>query len=316
MLPNNFTLKQMTIFVRVVESGGLTEAAQKLNLSPSAVSKSLTLLEETLDLKLLQRTTRNLFLTDEGKILYQRFSETISSLESTLDSLSSDRTDPRGLLRVSSPVALGVRHLVPIFSAFRERHPKITLQLDVSDQQVNLNDGTCDVALRIIKRAPENYKAKEISIMHWFFCASPQYLALTGTPKYISELKNHTCLLYPDIDEAWHEYTKDGEKSLITYGEILIKANSSLVLLEAALKGMGVAYLPSYLMDAHVKSGELVPLFKNVTPNLSRKLFALHLPDRSCNLAISSFVEFLSEWASPVAPWDEWMVDYPSLTNQ
>ncbi|TNB81527.1 LysR family transcriptional regulator [Pseudomonas sp. Fig-3] len=313
MLPNNLTLKQMTIFVRVVESGGLTEAAQKINLTPSAVSKSLTLLEESLGLKLLQRTTRSLFLTDEGKIIYQRFSEIINSLESMLDSVSSARSEPKGLLRVSSPMALGVRHLMTIFSAYRERYPKINLQLDISDQPVNLNDGTCDVALRIARLPPENYTAKEISLIPWFFCASPHYLELAGTPKCIADLRMHTCLLYPDIDEVWHHYTEDGEKSLITYGEILIKANSSSVLLEAALKGMGVAYLPSYLMDAHVKKHELVPLFGNVTKNLSRKLFALHLPDRGNNPTISSFVNFLFEWASPVAPWDEWMEDYPRL---
>lgn len=315
MLPNNLTLKQMIIFVKVVECGGLSEAAVKINLTPSAVSKSLALLEESLGTKLLQRTTRSVFLTDEGKTLYQQFSETISALESTIDGLSCDRTEPKGLLRISTPVAFGACHLMPIFSAYRKRYPKVTLQLDVTDLQVNLNDGDCDVALRIAKRAPENYQATPIATMHWFFCASPAYLSTAGTPSCIHDLKDHTCLLYPGIDETWHIYSNEGEKQLITYGEILIKANSSLVLLEAALEGLGVAYLPSYLMDSHVKSGRLIPLFRNINPDMSRKLLALHLPDRERNKAISSFVTFLCEWATPAAPWDSWMSSYPHLLD-
>ncbi|MES3708725.1 LysR family transcriptional regulator [Pseudomonas putida] len=313
MLPNNLTLKQMVIFVRVVECGGMTEAAAKLNLTPSAVSKSLALLEESLGTRLLQRTTRSVFLTDEGKTLYQQFSETISSLESTIDSLSSDHAEPKGLLRVSTPVAFGAQHLMPIFSEYRARYPKVMLQLDVTDQQVNLNDGDCDVALRIARRAPENYQATPLATMHWFFCASPEYLASAGAPRCINDLRDHTCLLYPGIDETWHAYTNEGEKKLITYGEILIKANSSLVLLEAALAGLGVAYLPSYLMNPHVKSGRLTPLFRNITPEMSRHLLALHLPDRGRNRAIQSFVSFLSEWTTPSAPWDSWMSDFPHL---
>lgn len=305
----------MIIFVKVVECGGLTEAAQKINLTPSAVSKSLALLEDSLDTKLLQRTTRSVFLTDEGKLLYQQFNETISALETTIDSLCSDRVTPKGVIRVSTPVAFGARHLMPIFSAYRRRYPKVSLQLDVTDKQVNLNDGDCDVALRIARRAPENYQATPVATMHWFFCASPDYLAAAGTPSCIHDLKNHACLLYPDIDETWHAYTSEGEKKLISYGEILIKANSSLVLLEAALEGLGVAYLPSYLMDTHVKTGRLVPLFRNITPEMSRRLLALHLPDRGRNSAIHSFVTFLSEWATPTAPWDSWMADYPELLD-
>lgn len=313
MLPNNLTLKQMVIFVKVVECGGMTEAAVKINLTPSAVSKSLALLEESLGTKLLQRTTRSVFLTDEGKTLYQQFSETISALEATIDGLSSEQAEPKGLLRVSTPVAFGARHLVPIFSAYRARYPKVMLQLDVTDQQVNLNDGDCDVALRIARRAPDNYQAIDLATMHWFFCATPGYLASAGTPGCIHDLKDHTCLLYPGIDETWHAYNNEGEKQLISYGEILIKANSSLVLLEAALEGLGIAYLPSYLMDSHVKSGRLVPLFRNITPEMSRHLLALHLPDRGRNSSIQSFVSFLNEWTNPSAPWDAWMADYPHL---
>lgn len=313
MLPSNLTLKQMLIFVKVVECGGLTEAALKINLTPSAVSKSLALLEESLETKLLQRTTRSVFLTDDGKLLYQKFSETLSALASTIDNLSSDLAAPKGLLRVSTPVAFGARHLMPIFSAYRQRYPHVSLQLDVTDKQVNLNDGDCDVALRIARNAPDSYQVTPIATMHWFFCASPDYLAAAGTPACIHDLKDHTCLLYPNIDETWHAFNSEGGKQLITYGEILIKANSSLVLLEAALEGLGVAYLPSYLMDIHVKSGRLVPLFRNITPDMSRKLLALHLPGRGRNSAIHSFVAFLSEWASPTAPWDSWLSGYPQL---
>lgn len=315
MLPNNLTLKQMIIFIKVVECGGLSEAAVRINLTPSAVSKSLALLEESLSTKLLQRTTRSVFLTDEGKALYQQFSETIAALESTIDGLSSDRTEPKGQLRISTPVAFGARHLMPIFSAYRKHYPKVTLQLDVTDQQVNLNDGDCDIALRIAKRAPENYHSTVVATMHWFFCASPGYLLKAGTPTCIHDLKHHTCLLYPGIDETWHAYTSEGEKELISYGEILLKANSSLVLLEAALGGLGIAYLPSYLMDTPVRNGQLIPLFRNITPDLSRKLMALHLPDRGRNKAISSFVSFLRDFTSPSAPWDSWMNDYPSLRD-
>ncbi|VEJ52831.1 LysR family transcriptional regulator [Pragia fontium] len=301
----NISLKQLQIFTKVVYYGGISEAAAKMNLSASAVSKSLSLLEANLGVQLIQRTTRNTSTTKVGDEFYAKIVKILADLEDSVDTVSYDNNEPRGEIRVTCSLALGTAHLMHIFSEYRKKYSKVRLIVDLSDKFVNLNEGQFDLALRIVKRPPENYAMRELAPINWVYCASAEYLKKRGVPASIRDLKDHDCLVYPGIESAWYYLDDNGEKQLVKSQQEPIQANSSLVLLEAALRSQGIAYLPTYLLGKHIENGDLIPLLKPNLGNGGHHLYALYVPCRYVDYNIRTFVDFIYDWVNPV-PWDNW----------
>lgn len=299
------TLKQLIIFTKVIYHGSLSKAAQKTGLTPSAVSKSLQLLEEQLGVQLLKRTTREVSATQEGNDLYEKLDVILSDLESALNSVSSEMLKSEQHIKITCSIALGTSQLVQIFAQYRKAFPDVHLSVHLSDDFENLYETDYDLALRIGNKSIGNYTSQKLAQINWRYCASPKYLEQYGTPKELQDLKNHKCLVYPGIGSSWsHQDVDEKKTSLINKSNITMQANSSLVLLEAALLAQGVAYLPTYLIGSHIASGALIPLFDKVESKTPHFLYAVYIPTKYKNKSIINFIDFMYNWLNPVPPWD------------
>ncbi|HDZ2766911.1 TPA: substrate binding domain-containing protein, partial [Klebsiella pneumoniae] len=212
---------------------------------------------------------------------------------------------PHGALKITCSVAFGYAHLIDIFEEYRKKNHDVELILDLDDHLTNLNENNVDIALRITATPPQNYAARKLSKISWLYCASPDYLARKGSPTKRTELASHECLIYPGLTPAlrYNDIASPHPQCAIK-PRTPVQANSSLLLLKAALSGQGIAWLPSYLISQHIDAGALVPLKldgKYAYPTHS--LYALYFPSKFRNPKVRSFIDFLVEENQP---WNRW----------
>lgn len=296
------TVKQLEMLVKVSEGQSLSDAARLLNLSPSAISKGLAAMEESLGVSLIQRTTRTVRLTEAGEFFVARAGALLNDLDDLINTTSGYFNQPRGALKVTCSVAFGYSHLIDIYEAYKRQHPQIELIIDLNDNIVNLNENDIDIALRITATPPQNYAMRQLSRVSWMYCATSDYLERMGTPVSKRELCNHECLVYPGITPtASSEVVKD-------YALTPIKANSSLILLKAVLAHQGIAYLPSYLVAKYLDNGQLQALrLDGKLAHNSHGLYALYFPTKYRNPKVRSFIDFLVDEIQPWNDWEKWI---------
>ncbi|MFD2264791.1 LysR substrate-binding domain-containing protein [Lacibacterium aquatile] len=255
-------LSGIAAFIEAVEAGSFAGAARRLNLSRSAIGKSIARLEERLDVRLFNRTTRQQSLTDEGEAYFERCQRALAELIEAETALDARRAEPTGTLRVSAPVQLGRHCVAPILVGLATRHPKLQLDLSLADRFVDLTEERIDLAIRITP-LPESIglTARKIGSFGMVFCAAPNYLARHGEPKVPSDLRDHHCLAYGrgGRAKAWTFFGEGGREELIdTTGRIRIEDIESLA--DAAVAGAGIASMPCWLVRDRVASGALVPV--------------------------------------------------------
>lgn len=176
------SLKHLEFFTKIVDCGGLSEAAAQLNVSPSAVSKSLAAMEDTLGTTLIKRTTRSITLTDAGQYLFNRANKLLKEFDETLNTTSGYYHSPQGELRITCSIAFGYSRLVNLVDKYRSQFPDVNLYIDLNDNFVNLNETDFDIALRISTAPPQNYAMRKLVPVRWAYCASPGYLAKKACP--------------------------------------------------------------------------------------------------------------------------------------
>ncbi|WP_420286916.1 LysR family transcriptional regulator [Enterobacter sp. BNK-9] len=305
------TIKQIEMLVKISEGKGLSEAARLLNLSPSAISKGLAVMEENLGVPLIQRTTRTFQLTEAGEYFVSRASELLKEFDDIVNTTCGYFNHPHGALKITCSVAFGYAHLIDIFEEYRQKNHDVELILDLDDHLINLNENNVDIALRITATPPQNYAARKLSKISWMYCASPAYLQRMGTPTKRIELNSHECLVYPGLTPTLRTDKPLQHSHCDIKAKTPVQANSSLILLKAALLGQGIAWLPSYLIGKHIANGELLPLKldgKYAYPTHS--LYALYFPSKFRNPKVRSFIDFLVEEKQP---WNAWEKDIESL---
>ncbi|CCG07373.1 LysR family transcriptional regulator [Pararhodospirillum photometricum] len=291
-------------FVRVVEEGSFSGAARRLGSSTSAISRQVAQLEAGLGVRLLQRTTRSLTLTEAGQGYYQRVSQALSDLDDADRAVRQLQASPRGVLRINAPVSFGVRHLVPALGAFREVAPEITLDLTLNDHFVDLIDEGVDVAVRIGRLPESDLVARRLAPVRRMVCGSPAYLAAHGTPATPDDLTGHACLSYANVSmtEEWRFVRSDGTSWPLTLSGPL-RANNGDALLEAALAGLGLAVLPTFIAGPAVQAGRVVEVLPGFLPDHGA-VHAVYPTPRHLSPKVRCFVDFLVERFSPVPPWD------------
>lgn len=299
----NIPIKQLNLFIAVVEQGGITQAAKALRLTPSAISRGLSQLEETLNIQLISRSTRHSKTTPAGDEFYQRLGPILRDLSATLDQAGSQASQPSGRLAITCSIAFGTAHLMNLSTAYRLRFPDVSLDFHLSDKIERLHEGAYDLAIRISKSVPSNYSVRHLADIQWGYFASPDYLSSHGEPASVSDLANHKCLIYRGIDSAWNYFGDDGQLVAVQFKKPIIEVNSSFVLLEGALKNQGVVYLPSYLSGPYAATGELRQILEKQTRHNEAHLYTVHLPNRYKNPVIQSFIDFCFAWMNPVPPW-------------
>ncbi|KWF05339.1 LysR family transcriptional regulator [Burkholderia pseudomultivorans] len=288
-------------FVEVAEAGGFSSAGRRLELAASSVVRAVDALEASLGTVLLNRTTRQVTLSDAGAVYYARAKQLLEELAEA-DALVADRGDePSGPLRVSVPVAYGVRRIAPHVAAFLARYPKLDLDLQLTDERVDLVTGRIDVAIRLGEAAPSaEVVARPLGAFHRYVVASHDYLDARGTPATPGELVDHECLRFHfgGDQQAWAFADAHGTTRVLVTGRL--KSNHSEVLREAALDSAGIALLPDWLIDADVQSGRLRRLFEqyDVTPDTARSVVtALYLPNQRGSKRVAAFIDFVETLA-------------------
>ncbi len=286
------TLSQLSVFVRIVETGSFTKAAHELGLSRSAVSKSLSKLEEQLGKVLIKRTTRNIFLTEQGEAVFNR---AISLLEECEDMFSQVRSfsEPEGHLRLSSSVAYGANILPELITSYQKKYPLVKFHVNLNDNIINLSETNFDMVLRITKKLTESESNYYLGKINWIYCCSPQYL--TGKPeiKMPTDLIHHRCLTNPVMTyhDNWIFSGENGD--IMVPVESAVTSNSSLTLLNILLSHNGISCLPDYLASIYIKKGSLVNILPEYHAGLSHHLYGIEKKSRYINPLVRSFIEHL-----------------------
>ena len=252
------SLTDVAVFVRVVERGSFTLAAEDLNLSRAVVSKYLTRLEERLGARLLHRTTRRLSLTEAGAALFEASRGALERIEEAEAAVAQFQAEPRGRLRVSAPMSFGILHLGPALADFARAYPKVTLDVKLDDRYVNLVEEGIDVAVRIGSLTDSTLVARKLAITNAVVCASPEYLARHGEPESPEDLATHNCLIYSYLSSAnlWRFAASGGREIPVAVNGSL-RINNGIVLTEAAVAGHGILLTPSFYVAPLLRSGRL-----------------------------------------------------------
>ncbi len=291
---------EMQTFVRVVEAGGITAAAERLGVAKSVVSRRLKELEGRLDAQLLQRTTRRIHLTDAGRDFYPRCLRILEELDEAEQSLSSQQQTLGGRLRINAPLSLGIRHLTPALQGFNRLHPAVDFDIQLDDREVNLVEEGVDVLLRVGRLEDSSLVARRLCEVAFGYFAAPAYLARHGTPHSPAELAGHIGIGYSLVPDArlWHFAQPDA-----TLPSFSIHTNNGDMILAVAEAGMGIARLPTFISHRAVAEGRLLPLLQE-HPTESLGLYALYSSRQHLPRRVRSFIEYLSEWFGAGAPWE------------
>ena len=293
-------LPALVLFVRIVQYGSLSGAAQSAGLSRSAVSKQLTTLEEKLGVRLLQRNTRNVTLTEAGKQILGEATRIVEAYESVEALAEELQGEVRGQLKVACSTGIGRVHLLPLLRQFNERYPKVHIQVLLEDRCVDLIDEQIDVAVRAGHLPSSSLIALRLGEMAWVVCASPAYLHQHGTPKVPRDLYQHNCLHYRNSQSAfniWRFIGPEGEENITIQGSICI--NDSTALVQAAEEGQGIVWVDKNSLGDALEKKRLVQVLDNYSLGSGYPIYALYPARRHLPAKTRVFVDFLSENFSP-----------------
>jgi DNA-binding transcriptional LysR family regulator len=287
----------MQAFVRVVEAGTFTKAADSMNLPKATVTRLIQDLEKELDTKLLNRTTRKVAVTVDGAAYYEQASRLLGEVEELESSMSRAKASPRGRLKVDVPSSLGLTVIIPALPDFYARYPDIQLELGVSDRQVDIIAENVDCVVRGGELTDQSLVARRIGEFYLVSCASPAYLKRHGKPRHPGELEDsHKLIRYasPRNGKMYNfEYYRDGE-TITLDGRHLLSVNDSRAGVVAALAGLGVLHTATFLVQDHISSGQLEPLFTEWCGG-AVPLHVVYPPNRHLSNKVRVFVDWIAE---------------------
>lgn len=298
------TLSAMKAFARVAETHSFSATARDLRLSKSLISRQISSLENELGVRLFNRTTRSLALTEAGQDYFERVTRILSDIEEAQATVTHLQTTPRGKLRISAPMSFSILHLSSALPDFLEQYPDIEIDITINDRFVDLIEEGFDIGIRIGRLTDSTMKVHKLASLKRIVCASPAYLARYGSPRTPDDLKHHNCLCYSNMTsrEEWRFITAEGLASSVEVKGRL-QANNGDVLRVAALKGMGIAYLPSFMIGADLQAAALVSLLTESTPQ-DAGIYAIFPPSRQVSTKVRAFIDFLSTRFGHCPYWD------------
>ncbi len=294
-------LADMDVFARVVTSGSMSAAGREIGLSPAVISKRIKRLEERLGTRLLQRTTRQVTLTEAGQGFYERVIAILSSVEEAEDFVTRRSALARGLLKVSAPTSFGRMHIAPHLGRFLEENPNITVDLQLSDSFVDIVGGGFDVAIRIAELVDSSLVARRLAPNHRILVASPAYLARAGAPASIADLAHHALLNH--TGEPWRLESTEGPTSVRTHAAL--KTNSSEVVREATIAGLGIALRSTWDIGRDLIEGRLTRVLPDWRASRRVGVHAVYPTRRFLAAKVRVFIDFLAMLYGPAPYWDE-----------
>ncbi len=293
----------MRVFSRAASAGSLSAAGRQLGLSPAMATKHVDALEARLGVKLFHRSTRRLTLTAAGSSYLEACLRILPEIDEAEAGAASLRVEASGLLRMNVPLSFGTRFIAPLIPAFAERHPAVTLELGLTDSQVDLIDGHWDMAVRIGRLADSPLQARRLADCPMRVCAAPSYLARHGTPRRIADLARHNCLGYSLSTLLGREWTfgAAGKYSVPVQGSLV--ANNGEALVAAAVGGLGLVYQPLFIVDAALRRGELVTLDLDQPALSVGGIHVVYPPDRRPPAKLRAMIDYLVEAFATEPPW-------------
>lgn len=296
------TLTAMKVFCSVVENDSLAGASRTLNVSPSVVSKQLSGLEDRLGVRLLNRTTRRVSLTEVGSAYYERCKRILADVDEAEIAVSQAHSAPRGLLKVTAPTTFAHRHVAPHLPEFLDRYPEVEVQLMVNDRVVDLVDEGIDLAIRIAQLKDSSLIARKLAVNHRMLVASPEYLKKWGQPATPDQLNDHSLITYAPGNPIndWHFMVDNQQKILRAKGTLAMNNGDSV--LQTVLASGGLAMLAAFMAGEHVKSGKLVTLLEDYVRE-DVPIYAVYPSGRHLSPKVRAFVDFLVDLYNPTPYW-------------
>ncbi|MEO6928879.1 MAG: LysR family transcriptional regulator [Casimicrobiaceae bacterium] len=284
----------MSVFAQVVEKGHLTHAAETLGISASAVSRHVAELEAHLHVRLLNRTTRRMSLTEAGQVFYARCVQLLADLEEAEVVVSAGSVVPSGTLKLTCSITWGIRVLAPAIAAFVERFPQIRFEIELSDRAVDIVDEGIDLAIRIGDIGAQSLIGRRIGTMRLVCCAAPAYVAAHGSPAHPQELSRHRCLTYAysASGNTWRfRDAADVEHAVRVSGAV--HANNGQMLATLAAAGMGIVMEPDFIVAPELASGALLPLLADYAP-ASAGIYVDYASRRQLSAKVRAFVDYMA----------------------
>lgn len=256
-------LPDLAVFVTVVESGSFTAASKKLGVTPSAVSRKISRLESSLSVKLLERTTRKLSMSESGQKAYSYCRQMLDSAKDAVQVSSFVTTKPAGNLRISVPKALGNQVMKPHIVSFLKKYPDIKLSVRVTDQYIDLINDEIDISIRLTDKPTEGLVSIVVGKVDLVLCASADYLKENGIPEHPSDLKNHQCLYLGEVhsDKQWKFELADHKVNVTVEGRYVV--NHTEMRLSGIKSGLGIGILPDFSARSSLEDGSVIKVLEN-----------------------------------------------------
>ena len=293
----------IVLFARVVEAGSFSEASRALGQSPSAVSKQIARLEDSVGVRLLIRSKNGVTLTGEGQAFYERCAEIRRGIDAAEELVVSFSDHPKGILHVAATVAFGKSQILPVLPSFLANYPDVQVSVDLSDTAPNFSQDQVDVAVLFTEQIQDqSLITRRIAHNRRVICASPAYLRTNGVPEAPEALQRHNCLRLSTVSRFndWHLDALN-ERGIHLGGTF--EANSADALYHATLAGIGVARLSEYLVRRDIREGRLQRILPDYEDNES-DIFAVYSAKRNMPPKIRAFIDHLVDEFSPVPPWE------------
>ena len=296
------TFTAMKVYCSVVENDSLAGAARSLNISPSVVSKQLSALEDRLGVRLINRTTRRISVTQEGTAYYESCKRIITDVAEAENAASSAHAAPRGLLKITAPVTFAHRHLTPHLPKFLDMFPEVEVQVQVNDRVVDLVDEGIDLAIRISQLKDSSLIARRLAPNRRYIAATPEYLKKNGTPNAVDDLKEHRLITWPPGNPLndWHFLINGIERIMKVNGAIAVNEGDGI--LTTLLAGGGLGMTQEFLAGPYVREKKLVPLLEEFVRE-DNPIYAVYPSNKHLSPKVRAFVDFLVKIYSPTPYW-------------
>jgi len=297
-------LNGMRVFAQVVEAKSFSAAADKLGMSKSLASRHVSALEDSLSVKLLNRSTRKLSLTEAGAVFYEHCARIVQEAELAEQRLTRTQSEPAGLVRVTAVPAFAVRHVLPALGEFYQKYPKIQVKLFCSNRALDLGDEGFDLGIRVSFDPAPNLVARKLAANRSVLCASPAYLERHGMPRRIEDLRKHECVLFPAIAPkgVW-TFRRDRRKYSVQVAGAF-ETDEMDVVRAAIAAGMGIGILPLYIVGDAFRQGQLIPLLRRFQVVPESAIYLVYLPNRTLSSRVRALIDFLAERFGPIPSWE------------
>jgi len=297
-------LNGMRVFAQVVEAKSFSAAADKLGMSKSLASRHVSALERALSVKLLNRSTRKLSLTEAGALFYEHCARIVQEAELAEQRVTRTQSEPAGLVRLTAAPAFAVRHLLPALAEFHGKYPKIRVNLSCSNRPLDLGDEGFDLGIRVSFNPAPHLVARKLAANRSVLCASPAYLERHAMPRRINDLRKHECVLFsPLAPKGVWTLQRDRLKYSVQVAGVL-ETDEMDAVLAAVTAGLGIGILPVYMVGDALRQGHLVPLLRHYHVLPESAIYLVYLPNRTLSSRVRALIDFLVERFGSVPSWD------------